>query len=54
MPSSVRLAPSGQLEIVWMRGLGVDHGRPTQKPELMSYLEYLEQCLPGKAKEQST
>ena len=27
-------------------------GRPTQKPELMSYLEYLEQCLPGKAKEQ--
>lgn len=27
------------------------NGRPAQKPELMSYLEYLEQCLPGKAKE---
>eukprot|EP00438_Fugacium_kawagutii_P033099 Skav229612 [mRNA] locus=scaffold510:303539:304660:- [translate_table: standard] len=25
--------------------------KPTQNPELMSYLEYLEQCLPGKAKE---
>ncbi|CAL1139656.1 unnamed protein product [Cladocopium goreaui] len=25
--------------------------RPTQQPELMSYLEYLEQSLPGKAKE---
>jgi len=46
-----RVAPCG---IVWMRGLGVDHGRPTQQPELMSYLEYLEQSLPGKAKEQST
>ena len=39
--------------MVWMVGGLGDHGRPTQKPELMSYLEYLEQCLPGKAKEQS-
>ena len=46
-----RVAPCA---IVWMRGLGVDHERPTQQPEVMSYLEYLEQCLPGKAKEQST